>query len=169
MDTQGDTDDNRGGYRGNKSQDRGGFAPRGAVGPVVRSGDVQANLQANYFKVVTRNVSQLYRYSLSIEIPNGGTISRRVKERIVYVLTEILRSFDSSVPVATNKHDLLVSVRPLPIGAFPLTIDIKHFDEDELQARPHPEPGSNRHGPTIYLAEIGALSCKYERLGFDSR
>jgi hypothetical protein len=75
----------------------------------------------------------------------------------VYLPNEALKCYSNSVPLATNYHDLLVSVRRLPIQDFPHTISIRYFDEDERQPRPDPGPGDNRRVPTTHPVEIGLL------------
>lgn len=111
-------------------------------------------LHANYFKIDTRNMNALYHHSITIGLSDGFSISRRVEQRIVYLLTEVLRHDDESVSMASKYYDLLVSVKPLAIHEFPHTNDIRYFDDDERQARPDPEAGSTRRGPTIYPVKI---------------
>lgn len=120
------------GYQGGQYPTQGDPARRGGATSGVRNGDIEVHLQANYFEVDIENATNFYRYRLPVETPDGVSgISRRVKQRIVHLLTEELKRYERSVPVAPNYHDILVSVQPLPILEFPHTINIKYFDEDE--------------------------------------
>jgi N-terminal domain of argonaute/Argonaute linker 1 domain len=139
----------------NHGQSRGNLALSGGANPTT---EVEVNLETNFFEIDTKNVERFYHYGLTIEVPDGGSISCRVKQRIVYLLVKELKGYDNSVPVATNYHDLLVSVQPVSIQQFPHTVHIRYYDEDERQARPDPEPGSSRWGPMTYSVEINQLA-----------
>lgn len=80
-----------------------------------------------------------------------------MKQGIVSLLTETLKRYNNSVPLAAKYQDLLVSVRQHPIQDSPHTICIRYFDEDTRQRRPDPGPEDNCRGPTTYLVEIGLL------------
>ena len=76
----------------------------------------------------------------------------------LYLLTEELKRLYKTIPVATNYHDLLVSVQPLPIHKLPHTIAIRCLNEDEKQARPDPGQNSDRRGPTTCSVDVDQLT-----------
>jgi N-terminal domain of argonaute/Argonaute linker 1 domain len=146
----------RGGRHGNqlfRYENQRGFAGSQAQHE-PRKGDIEADLQANYFKVDLEPVEILHRYSVEIKLPEDKSVSRRVKQRIVYLLVLELKRISKNIPIATNYHDLLVTVQKLSIEQFPHTVEIKYYDEDERQPRPDPEPGSDRNGPIVYNVKV---------------
>jgi molybdopterin biosynthesis enzyme MoaB len=66
---------------------------------------LKSSFKATISKIDTQNVDTIHRYSLSIKLPDTATISRRLKKRIVYLLTEALKRYNNSVPLATNYRD----------------------------------------------------------------